>query len=266
MMRTPRAVLIACVPACAAMLVVIGVALAVGRTVYLTDFTVRGERVRLAVMHAIGQQPRASAQRLAELNSYDRQFAAHPGWTLVHVIPGGLFLAFAPFQFLARLRQRHPGIHRWSGRVLVLLAFPIGWSGLRFGVGMPFSGTAEAAVIGPFGILFLASVILAVVAIRRGHTARHREWMIRAFAIGIAIATVRVVVSILDMALTPFDYHPREIFALSIWIGTIVTVGAAEAWIRATRRIPIAPAGHAVDRAGAIGRAPARVVTSAVDS
>ena len=43
-----------------------------------------------------------------------------------------------------------------------------------------------------FGLWFLTCLVLAVRAIRRDDIVHHRRWMIRAFAIGIGIGTVRI--------------------------------------------------------------------------
>jgi hypothetical protein len=108
-------------------------------------------------------------------------------------------------------------------------------AGLYFGLLMPYGGLGDATAIAFFGGILLLSVSLAFVAIRRGQVARHREWMIRAFAIAIGISTVRVVAAVLDVALTPEGVEPPEVFALSLWTGWTVTLAAGELWIRYTR-------------------------------
>src|SRR6266498_3250872 len=49
----------------------------------------------------------------------DNGFEKHPVLTLVHIIPGGLFMILGPLQFNRRIRARHLAFHRWSGRVFV---------------------------------------------------------------------------------------------------------------------------------------------------
>ena len=66
--------------------------------------------------------------------------------------------------------------------------------------------------------------------------------MIRAFAIAIGTSSVRVVLLVLDLTITPAGFAPRDAFVLSIWIGWIVTLGAAELWISYTRPPTGAPA------------------------
>jgi hypothetical protein len=72
-------------------------------------------------------------------------------------------------------------------------------------------------------------------AIRHREIARHREWMIRVFALAIAISTVRIVAGLLDIALAPVGVSPRTLFVISLWTGWIVTITAAELWIRHSR-------------------------------
>jgi len=115
----------------------------------------------------------------------------------------------------------------------VLSAVP----GLFFGLLIPYAGAPEAFVIALFGGLFLLALVRAVRAIRRGDVARHREWMIRAYAVAIGIASTRVVGAALDIALSPAGVGPRPLFVLAIAAGWAATVGAAELWIARTRRL-----------------------------
>jgi len=56
--------------------------------------------------------------------------------------------------------------------------------------------------------------------------------MLRAFAIGLAIATIRPIV-VLFFALT--DLSTREFFGIAFWIGFSIHLIAAEIWIQHTR-------------------------------
>lgn len=170
-----------------------------------------------------------------ELAHFDRRYAAHPFLTMLHVLPGAVFLMLAPLQFSSRVRSRHIQFHRWSGRILVLTSFVVVLPALYFGLVMPYGGPGEARAIALFGGLFLVAVARAFVAIRRGNVVRHREWMIRAFAIALGISTVRVVMIVFDIALTPVGFRPPEVFVVSIWAGWAISLGAAELWIRFSR-------------------------------
>lgn len=202
---------------------------------YPTDFATRADPYREQLLQSFGRPDPFVSQRAAELDRFDGRFAAHPRLTLLHLVPGGLVLVLAPFQFSSRVRRRHLRLHRWSGRVLLASAVILSLSALFFGLLMPYGGPAEAAATALFGGVFLLALGRAFVAIRRREVARHREWMIRAFAIAIGVSTVRFVMPVLDLTLTPAGLRPPALFALSLWIGWAITLGAAELWIRYTR-------------------------------
>jgi uncharacterized membrane protein len=226
---------------CVALLVVVGVFSAVGRSVFRADFAKRADPAREKVLAAFHRTDPLRGERPKELHRFDSRFAAHPLATLLHVLPGGIFLILAPLQFSVWIRSRHIRFHRWSGRFLVLAGFAAGLAGFYFGLFMPYGGPGEGSAIAFFGGLFVFSVVRGVVAIRRHRVARHREWMIRAFSIAIGISTVRIVAAVLDLAFTPAGLRPPHLFALSLWMGWAMTLGAAELWIRYTREYARTP-------------------------
>jgi hypothetical protein len=219
----------------AILLVIVGLTAAIGRGVFMNDIATRGEPLRMQIMEALHRDDPFAQERAAELVHYDSRFSAHPLLTLLHIIPGGIFLILAPLQFSRRIRRRHIQFHRWSGRLLVLSAFVTALSALYFGLLMPYGGPGEAAAMVVFGGLFLVSVTRAFIAIRTHQVVLHREWMIRAFAVAIGISAIRVVGGVLDVALTPAGFRAPEIFVLSIWTGWVITLGFAELWLRHTR-------------------------------
>ena len=218
------------------LLAMIGVASAIGRGIFLDDFATRIEPGRQAFMDGLRDDPRA-AERAADVAWLDRRFAAHPIVTVLHLLPGGIFLVLAPLQFSARLRRRHIRIHRWSGRLLIVAAIIGAVTGMYFGLLMPYGGWGEAVAIAIFGGLFLGAIVRGFVAIRRRQVTRHREWMIRAFALALAISTVRLLMGVLDYALTPAGFTPRQNFVLAVWAAWLIHLAAAELWIRHTRPV-----------------------------
>ena len=217
------------------LLVAIGVAASIGRGVFLSDFATRAEPLRQQVLHALGRHDPFLMERASDLSIFDGRFSAHPVSTVFHILPGGLFLLLAPLQFSSRVRSRFIQLHRWSGRLLVLAAIIAASTGLYFGLFLPFAGPGESVPIALFGGLLLYALLKAVVAIRGRQVALHREWMIRAFALALAISTVRIVGAVLDLTMTPAGFGPRPMFVVAIWTGWVTTLGAAEIWIRYTR-------------------------------
>jgi len=214
-------------------LVIIGLAAAVGRTMFVGDFTHRAEPLRERMMHALGYNNVRHHE--ADIAEVDDKFGKHRVMTWLHVVPGGIFLLLAPIQFLAPVRNRFLGFHRWLGRILLVAALASGAAGLFFGFFLPLGGFKESIPIAIFGGLLFFSAMRAYIAIRNGQVRIHREWMIRAFAVALAISTVRVVILAFDVARVGVD-QPRTMFVISIWSGWLITLAIAEFWIRYTRR------------------------------
>lgn len=162
----------------------------------------------------------------------DVDFARHIALTLVHILPGALFLALAPFQFIPSIRRNHLPFHRWSGRVLVVCGLIIGTSALIMSYKMNIGGPNETAATTLFGIVFLICLVKAYLYIRRKQVVRHREWMIRAYGVGLGVATTRPIVG---MFFAFRRLTPHEFFGIAFWLGFTITFMAAEAWIDYTR-------------------------------
>lgn len=205
-----------------ATLVALGIVAAIGRAVSVAHGGLGYDQIRQLLPEKMVQ----------EAFEFDRWFAEHSILTFLHVILGGIFLTLAPFQFSSRIRGRYVRFHRWSGRMLVLVALLVGLSGLLLAAVFPYGGPVAASAAFVAGGFFLVALIRAVMAIRRGDAARHREWMIRMFSIGLGIATVRVVGLIL-FAITGARF--QDMAGLSFWTGWVSTLVAAELWIRHTR-------------------------------
>ncbi len=169
-------------------------------------------------------------------------FARHPTLTLIHIIPGLVFVLFAPLQFVRKLRTRHPALHRWMGRIVLGSGLIIGSTALVMGPLMAIGGANEAAATTLFGVLFLFALFKGFVSIRRRKIAQHREWMIRAFAIAFAVATIRPIVGIFFATRGLTHLTPQEFFGTAFWLGFIMQLIAAEIWINYTRPKVTVPA------------------------
>ena len=142
------------------LLVLIGVTAALARGLFPSDIAARMEPIRQYLLDAFGVVVPFARQRPDELAAFDRRFGAHPVATLLHIVPGAIFLVLAPVQFMSRVRDRHIRFHRWSGRVAILAAWVSGLAGLYFGLFMPYAGHGEAIAIALFGGLLLLAFAL----------------------------------------------------------------------------------------------------------
>jgi uncharacterized membrane protein len=162
----------------------------------------------------------------------DAGFARHMGLTLIHILPGALFFVLGLFQFMPRIRNRHLQFHRWSGRVLVVSGLIVGLSALIMSFKMNIGGPNETAATTLYAVVFLICLVKAYLFIRRKNVGRHREWMIRAYGVGLGVATTRPIVG---MFFAFRRLTPHEFFGIAFWLGLTTTFLAAEAWVDYTR-------------------------------
>ena len=73
----------------------------------------------------------------------DGGFTRNTILTLIHILPGALFLVLAAFQFAPSIRRKHLQFHRWSGRVLVVTGLIVGVSALVMSYRMNIGGPNE---------------------------------------------------------------------------------------------------------------------------
>jgi uncharacterized membrane protein len=179
---------------------------------------------------------------------YNPGFLRYPMVVALHVVLGGVYLALAPFQFVRRIRSRHLAYHRRVGRLLVAVGLIVGITALFMGFVIPKGGWPERVVIGLFGTVFLIALIKGFLHVRAGRVSLHREWMIRAFAIGLAIATARLIFfpALIVTGTGPTDGLFGTLLAVSLAVAFVLNASVAEAWVRATRK-------SGVPRAGGVG-------------
>jgi hypothetical protein len=166
--------------------------------------------------------------------AFDAGFARHPVLTLIHIVPGAGFMILGPLQFLPRIRTRWPRFHRRSGRVFLFCGYVIGITALILPfILMPIGGVNEAAGVLLFAVYFLTALSKAWWHIVHGRTALHREWMIRTFTVGLAVATIRPIIALFFIF---SRLSPHVFFGTAFWIGFVLHAIAAEVWINSTRK------------------------------
>src|SRR5688500_5210554 len=158
-----------------------------------------------------------------------------PLTTLLHIVPGAIFLFVAPLQLVPRFRRRVSGIHRGLGYVLLLLAIPSALTGIFFSVYKPVFGPLASVASGLAGVWFVYCAGRAYAAIRRRDVDRRREWMLRALAAAYGIAAVRLIFLAM-VVIVPFN--PVAMGVVSFWAGWLVAALPTEWWIRRTARRP----------------------------
>jgi hypothetical protein len=207
-------------------LALIGIAVVVRRAVTLAPILVNGYHPPAPASNPVA----------AQFAALDDLFARYPALTLIHIIPGVLFMLLGPLQFSTTIRARHLQWHRWSGRIYLISSLIIGVSALVMSLAMPaIGGLTQAVATTLFALLFLFDLGIAYWHVRHRQITLHREWMIRAFAIGLAVATIRPIIGLFFATSRLSGLTPDMFFGIAFWIGFVLHLLAAEAWIRWTR-------------------------------
>ena len=177
---------------------------------------------------------------LGALPEDSRRLTAAPVWHFMHVLGGATFGILGPLQFGRVLMGRYGRLHRIMGRAFVAAGAMISLSSL--GLFWTFPGAYSVAVSGGrllFGIALGVALAIAMQAIRQRDLARHRDWMIRAYAIGIgATAVTTVFLPIYAITGEPPTGLVADVVFLGSWTACVVF---AEGVVRRIRgRQPVA--------------------------
>lgn len=110
--------------------------------------------------------------------------ASTPVSLFLHALCGATFALAAPLQLFPALRRRFPKLHRRAGWVLVLAGLILAVTGLTMVALHPFAATLLLrATRVAVGSAVIASLTLAIRAIRQRDIAQHRAWMLRTYAL-----------------------------------------------------------------------------------
>ena len=174
-------------------------------------------------LFALAYPPRSAPAQLAGL---DRVFASHAALTLAHILPALAFVVVTPF-FIFRSSERSV----WPERLLFPLGGVVGLTAYAMSV-YSVGGWVERSAVLLFNSLFLFSLIRAYTYMRRGDLRLKRQWMTRAIAILLGIATTRPVMGVF-FATSPLTHlAPNQFFGIAFWIGFSINTLAFEFWLR----------------------------------
>jgi hypothetical protein len=91
---------------------------------------------------------------------YNEGFARFPSVMWLHVIPGGVYLALAPFQLVPGIRRRALGYHRLAGRCLTAIGLVTGATAIFISLVVPC--LVLTLMLGPVGLLLYAAIRAAM--------------------------------------------------------------------------------------------------------
>ena len=166
---------------------------------------------------------------------------AYPLQLWFHVVFGIGYLLLAPLQFVSSLRRNFPYLHRTIGWLSVVMSMVLNLGGLVIVANASYVGLAEQITIFFVAFSYMSMLYMALKNIRAGNIAKHREWMILAFALMLAVIAVRPCY----VALLTAGYPSKQIFVVAMWLATATNMTIAATWIKLSR----APLGSALQNA-----------------
>ncbi|HEX5935093.1 MAG TPA: DUF2306 domain-containing protein [Pseudorhizobium sp.] len=152
-------------------------------------------------------------------------------WLLVHVAGAATALLVGSFQFIGRLRQRSPALHRWNGRIYAVACLVGAVSGLLLALGT----TAGPVAMSGFGILAVIWAVTIGYGWQRARERRfpeHRRWMIRSWALTFAAVNLRAYLMIAGAMGIPFEVS-YPIISFLAWVPNLIL---AEIYLSRTDR------------------------------
>jgi uncharacterized membrane protein len=149
------------------------------------------------------------------------KFMQSPFIPYTHFFFGGLALLLGPWQFSQRIRDKYLNWHKRSGRVYAVAVF----IGALTGFFMAFK--AETGLMAQLGftslsLLWMLSIVMAVIKVKQGNIEAHRAWMIRCFALTLAAVTLRLQLPI-GLGLFQFPFETAyPVISFSCWVPNII--------------------------------------------
>lgn len=150
-------------------------------------------------------------------------FQAHSSIVYVHIFASSVALLCGALQFSIQLRTLHPQVHRWLGRIYLMV-------GVLFGglAGLAMAQTAYGGIVSRLGfsglaLLWLFSGLRAYLAICRGYVKEHQQWMQRNYALTCAAITLRIYLPVSMVSGIGFDIA-YPLIAWLCWVPNLIFV------------------------------------------
>ncbi|MDF9795093.1 putative membrane protein [Catalinimonas alkaloidigena] len=163
-------------------------------------------------------------QQSGILASKPQELLASNFWNVcfyAHVGLGGIALLSGWSQFFKNIRNKNLRLHRNLGKVYLLAVLLSGLSSLYIAY---YTSGGIIAVLGfeALGSLWLFTSAMAYLAIRRGNTDVHENWMIRSYALTFAAVTLRLWLPLFMGAFQMSFVESYRIIAWLCWVPNLL--------------------------------------------
>lgn len=159
-------------------------------------------------------------------------FSSHPIAIVLHAVGASCAPLFGLLQWSTRLRRHLPALHRWMGRVYLVVGVAIGGSAALWLSFFAYGGPVVRAGMSAVAVIWLVSSGMAYVAIRAGDVAAHRRWMMRSVALALGGVTLRIYLPLLAAA----DVDFLTAYRIAAWGSWLPNLAMAEAILARERR------------------------------
>ncbi|GIV36986.1 MAG: hypothetical protein KatS3mg032_1365 [Cyclobacteriaceae bacterium] len=191
----------------------------------------------LLILFSLGESiGRIGDLQLAKLNpsifepdSHHLHYAENSLIMYIHVIAGMIFLLTGSYQLISYFRKKNIQIHRFIGKVFLLVSFIVSISAISIAVFIPFGNYLETITNLIFGTYILYATVKGYTSIKAKKIIEHSYWVRRIFFISLSIATIRLIM-ITGMVTT--NHSIKEVMGISFLIGFLLHFGVIELWIQ----------------------------------
>ncbi|MGC1497335.1 MAG: DUF2306 domain-containing protein [Sulfitobacter sp.] len=186
----------------------------------------------VAKLETVSTVPAPSVDWIAQ------RYLDNPIASILHILPGLIFLAIGPLQFAPFVRNNYRKLHRMMGRLFIISGFISAVAVIWMVFIFPAIGGAltQIATTGA-NLLMIAFLWDAWRNARAKRFARHRSSMIRAYAIGLSVSTARIFIHAGEWL---FDLPFEASFTGASMIGVTLNIAVAE-WVIRRRTAQPAP-------------------------
>jgi uncharacterized membrane protein len=171
------------------------------------------------------------------------------GWyypaLVTHIGFATIAMVTCALQIWPWLRQKHPLVHRRTGRVYVFAgAIPASIAGFTIALAAPFGPVGAVSNV-LLAALWFGCTVQGFRMARARRFGEHRRWMVRSFALCMSIISNRIWAVVWVMVLAPrleTTFGGSEIAltqaiaGLTAWTGWVVPLLVAEWWLGRSRR------------------------------
>ena len=158
----------------------------------------------------------------------DATFASHELVTILHIVPAAIFVILAVAVLLRRTTSN------WLERLFFLFGAITGATAYAMTL-YAIGGWVERSAVLVFDTWFLFSLGRAYWFRFHGENAPKREWMTRAVAILLGIATTRPVMGFFFATSPRTHLSPNQFFGIAFWIGFSINAIVIELWLHSRR-------------------------------